>query len=134
MQGRRARARRPPRRPPEGAGRRAEEGLASPGGPDDRRRPFEAGGLRTDDPRDAPGSRAHSVVETPSAWMTADVEEVARRVVGLIDRPQRRLSVRRRLVWPFRALGLLARTFPALGDWVVTRIFHVDHARDSSIE
>ena len=82
--------------------------------------------------RVAPGGRAHPVVDTPSAWMTADVDDVARRVVGLIDHPQRRLSVRRRMVWPFRALGVLAGVFPALGDWVVARIFHVDHAQASS--
>ncbi|MDG3004090.1 SDR family NAD(P)-dependent oxidoreductase [Paludisphaera mucosa] len=74
------------------------------------------------------GAQAHPVVETPSAWMTADVEDVARRVAGLIDRPRRRLSVLRRMVWPFRAMGALAWAFPALGDWLVTRIFHVDQA------
>lgn len=77
--------------------------------------------------RVAEGDKAHSVVETPAAWMTADVEDVAGRVANLLDRPKRRLSVRRRLVWPFRILGALAWMFPALGDWVVTRVFHVDH-------
>jgi uncharacterized protein len=84
--------------------------------------------------RVALGGTAHPVVETPSSWMTADVDDVARRVVGLIDQPRRRLSVRRRLVWPFRALGVLARAFPAVGDWVVSRVFHVDHAGASSTE
>jgi len=79
--------------------------------------------------RVAQGDKAHSVVETPSAWMTAEVEGVAGRVVDLLDRPRRRLSVRRRLVWPFRILGALAWMFPAVGDWVVTRVFHVDHAQ-----
>jgi len=74
------------------------------------------------------GARAHPVVETPSEWMTADVHEVARRVAGLLDRPRRRLSVLRRMVWPFRAMGALAWAFPALGDWFVTRVFHVDQA------
>lgn len=78
--------------------------------------------------RVAEGDKAHSVTQTPAAWMTADVEDVAGRVVNLLDRPKRRLSVRRRLVWPFRILGALAWMFPALGDWVVTRVFHVDHA------
>jgi short-subunit dehydrogenase len=82
--------------------------------------------------RVAPGGRAHPVVDTPSAWMTADVDDVARRVVGLIDHPRRRLSVRRRMVWPFRVLGVIAMAFPALGDWVVSRVFHVDHAQTSS--
>ncbi|OJW27899.1 MAG: hypothetical protein BGO49_05760 [Planctomycetales bacterium 71-10] len=74
------------------------------------------------------GARPHPVVETPSGWMTADVGDVARRIVGLIERPRRRLSVLRRLVWPFRAVGALARAFPALGDWFVTRAFRVDRA------
>ncbi|WP_165251384.1 SDR family NAD(P)-dependent oxidoreductase [Paludisphaera soli] len=74
------------------------------------------------------GARPHPVVETPSGWMTADVDDVARRVVGLLSRPKRRLSVRRRMVWPFRAMGALAWAFPALGDWFVTRVFGVDQA------
>ncbi|WP_220369771.1 SDR family NAD(P)-dependent oxidoreductase [Paludisphaera rhizosphaerae] len=74
------------------------------------------------------GARAHPVVETPSEWMTADVQEVARRVVDLLDRPKRRLSVLRRMVWPFRAVGALVWAFPALGDWFVTRVFQVDQA------
>lgn len=78
------------------------------------------------------GARPHPVVETPAGWMTAEVEDVARRIVGLIERPRRRLSVRRRLVWPFRAMGALARAFPALGDWFVTRVFHVERASGRS--
>jgi short-subunit dehydrogenase len=77
------------------------------------------------------GARAHPVVETPAAWMTADVEDVARRIVGLIERPRRRLSVRRRMVWPFRALGAIFRLCPALGDLVVTRLFRVDHSENA---
>lgn len=74
------------------------------------------------------GARAHPVVETPAEWMTADVLDVARRIVDLVDRPKRRLSVLRRMVWPFRAMGALAWAFPALGDFFVTRVFHVDQA------
>jgi uncharacterized protein len=54
--------------------------------------------------------------------MTADVDEVARRVARLIDHPRRRLSVLRRLVWPFRALGVIARLCPPLGDRVVVAL------------
>jgi short-subunit dehydrogenase len=75
------------------------------------------------------GQRPHPVVNTPSEWMTADVEDVARRIVRLIEHPRRRLSVRRRLVWPFRAMGALFRAWPALGDWVVTRVFGVTQKR-----
>jgi uncharacterized protein len=71
--------------------------------------------------------RAHPVLETPSPWMTADVHDVARRIVRLIDRPRRRLSVRRRIVWPFRVIGLLFQLWPALGDLVVTKLYCVDH-------
>jgi short-subunit dehydrogenase len=76
--------------------------------------------------------RPHPVVETPSDWMMADVADVARRIVGLIDHPRRRLSVRRRLVWPMRSLGALLKLWPSLGDLVVTQGFKVDHSRKSS--
>lgn len=71
------------------------------------------------------GGRANSVVESPRPWMTADVADVARRVVELIDRPRRRLSVRRRFVWPFRLIGALCRLAPPLGDLVVVRLYRV---------
>lgn len=64
------------------------------------------------------GERPHPIVNSPASWMTAEVDDVARRVVRLLDHPRRRLSVRRRLVWPFRALGVLCRIWPALGDRV----------------
>jgi len=74
--------------------------------------------------------RPHPVVETPAAWMVADVDDVATRIVGLIDRPRRRLSVLRRLVWPMRVVGALFQFLPALGDLVVARGFRVDHSRE----
>ena len=58
--------------------------------------------------------------------MTADVEDVARRVTRLLDRPRRRLSVLRRFVWVFRILGAVARTCPPLGDRVVRMLQHAD--------
>lgn len=69
------------------------------------------------------GTTPHPVVESTPSWMMAGVDDVARRIVGLIERPKRRLSVLRRLVWPFRAFGALASAFPALGDWFVVRAF-----------
>jgi len=75
------------------------------------------------------GERAHPILDIAAPWMTADVEEVARRVANLLDRPRRRLSVLRRLVWPFRALGVVARLCPPLGDKVV-RVFQQE-SRDS---
>ncbi|QEH37063.1 putative oxidoreductase [Aquisphaera giovannonii] len=75
-----------------------------------------------------PGDRPHPVVTTPQGWMMADEADVARRVVRLVDRPRRRLSVLRRMVWPFRVMGAAFRAFPALGDLAVSRGFHVDHS------
>jgi short-subunit dehydrogenase len=74
------------------------------------------------------GERAHSVVDSPAPWMTADVDDVVRRIVSLLERPRRRLSVRRRMVWTFRVLGAIFRLWPALGDMVVTKVYRVDHS------
>jgi short-subunit dehydrogenase len=63
-----------------------------------------------------PGGKYNPLLDAPAPWMSARVEDVARRVVGLIKRPKRRLSVLRRVVWPFRLLGGLFRVSPALGD------------------
>ncbi len=66
--------------------------------------------------------RAHPILDNAAPWMTADVEDVARRVTRLLDHPRRRLSVLRRFVWLFRFLGVIARLCPPLGDWVVRRL------------
>ncbi len=67
-----------------------------------------------------------AAIDPPPSWMSAQVEDVARRIVRLIDHPKRRISVLRRVVWPFRAIGLLVQAFPALGDvaigWMVGRM------------
>src|SRR4029079_5689920 len=47
----------------------------------------------------------HPMLDAPFPWMTGRVEQVARRIVRLIERPKRRLSVVRRAVWPWRLLG-----------------------------
>jgi short-subunit dehydrogenase len=65
------------------------------------------------------GGRPHPILDNAAPWMTASVDEVARRTVRLLDRPRRRLSVLKRLVWPFRLLGALARALPSLGDRLV---------------
>jgi short-subunit dehydrogenase len=69
--------------------------------------------LRTLVPAD---KKTHPILGITAPWMTAEVDDLARRVVGLLDRPRRRLSVRRRLVWPFRALGVAVAICPPLGD------------------
>jgi uncharacterized protein len=72
--------------------------------------------------------KAHPILDNAAPWMTADVDDVARRVTRLLDRPRRRLSVLRRFVWVFRLLGVLARICPPLGDWLVRKFQHEDPA------
>jgi uncharacterized protein len=78
----------------------------------------------------APGGRPDPILDNAAPWMTADVGEVARRVVGLLDHPRRRLSVLRRFVWLFRALGVAASLCPPLGDRVVVKISRGGRDRD----
>jgi short-subunit dehydrogenase len=52
----------------------------------------------------------------PPPFAKARPDDVARRIARLIDRPRRRLSVLRRVVWPMRIMGSLFRAVPALGD------------------
>jgi short-subunit dehydrogenase len=73
------------------------------------------------------GEKPHPILDNASPWMTADVHDVARRVVDLLDRPRRRLSVSRRFVWPFRMLGVIAQFCPPLGDWVVNSMQRENH-------
>ncbi len=56
------------------------------------------------------------ILEPPPWYMTAKVEDVAERIVRLLDEPQRRLSVLKRVVWPFRMIGGLFKLWPWLGD------------------
>jgi short-subunit dehydrogenase len=62
------------------------------------------------------GGEYNPLLDAPAPWMSAQVEDVARRIVRLIERPRRRLSVLRRVVWPFRLLGGLFQVCPPLGD------------------
>lgn len=57
----------------------------------------------------------------PPAFASATPEDVARRIARLIDRPRRRVSVLRRVVWPLRLAGALFRAWPALGDLALAR-------------
>jgi len=63
-----------------------------------------------------PGGGYNPLLDAPLPWMAARVEDVARRMVRLIERPKRRLQVLRRVVWPFRLFGALLRICPPLGD------------------
>lgn len=49
-------------------------------------------------------------------FLSFNEAEVARRIARLIDHPRRRLSVPKRVVWPFRLVGGLFQVWPALGD------------------
>jgi short-subunit dehydrogenase len=69
-----------------------------------------------------PGEKPHPILNNTAPWMTADVQEVARRVARLMDHPRRRLSLLKRLVWPFRVLGVIARLCPPLGDRLVVML------------
>jgi short-subunit dehydrogenase len=68
------------------------------------------------------GEKPHPILDNAAPWMTADVDEAARRVSRLFDRPRRRLSFLKRLVWPFRLLGVIARLCPPLGDRLVVML------------
>lgn len=71
------------------------------------------------------------LLDAPLPWMTADVRDVARRIARLIDHPRRRLSVRRRVVWPFRTIGVLFRAWPWLGDLALGYMtYYFDKAGD----
>jgi short-subunit dehydrogenase len=80
-----------------------------------------------------PGGEYNPLLDAPLPWMSAEVDDVARRVVRLIDHPRRRLSVRRRVVWPFRIVGGLFQVWPALGDAALSSITaHFDKKGDLS--
>ena len=69
-----------------------------------------------------PGVGYNPLLDAPLPWMAAPVDVVARRIVRLIERPRRRLSVLRRVVWPFRLLGALFRFCPPLGDFLLSTL------------
>ena len=57
----------------------------------------------------------------PPGFACASAEDVAKRVARLIERPKRRISVLRRVVWPMRVVGAFFRAWPALGDFAMAR-------------
>jgi short-subunit dehydrogenase len=68
------------------------------------------------------GEHPHPILDNAAPWMSTTVEEVARRTVGLLDRPCRRLSIPKRFIWPFRLVGAAARLCPPLGDRLVVMV------------
>lgn len=78
-----------------------------------------------------PSGEYNPLLDAPLPWMTADVNDVARRIARLIDRPLRRLSVRRRVVWPFRIVGGVFKAWPWLGDVALSYMtYYFDKAGD----
>ncbi len=68
------------------------------------------------------GGAPDPILNNAKPWMTARVEDVAERVVRLIESPRRRVSYTRRFVWTFRVLGAICWAMPALGDWFVVKL------------
>jgi short-subunit dehydrogenase len=68
------------------------------------------------------GGEYNPLLDAPAPWMSAQADDVARRIVRLIERPRRRLSVLRRVVWPFRLLGGLFQICPPLGDLALSAL------------
>jgi len=64
------------------------------------------------------------LLDAPASWMTFHVEEAARRIAALTERPKRCLAVPKRFVWPWRAVGLLFQAFPWLGDLGLSVMAH----------
>ncbi|HWE38603.1 MAG TPA: SDR family NAD(P)-dependent oxidoreductase [Isosphaeraceae bacterium] len=83
-----------------------------------------------------PGRPYRPLVDRPLAMWNATAGLVARRVVDLFDRPRRRISPLRRVVWPFRATGLLFRLAPWLGDLAVSSLVrhHRRHPAPRSLD
>ncbi len=81
--------------------------------------------------RSRPGERALGVLP-PTDWlynplrdrplrlMEAALPDAAERIAALVDRPRRRLSFLRRMVWPWRVVGALLNTCPPLIDRAVS--------------
>lgn len=81
--------------------------------------------------RSRPGERALGVLPQPD-WvynplrdrplriMEASLPDAARRIADLVDRPRRRLSFLRRMVWPWRVTALVMGLCPPLLDRAVS--------------
>jgi uncharacterized protein len=58
--------------------------------------------------------------DRPPRLMETTVDVAARRIACLLDRPVRRLSLLRRVIWPVRLAGAFFAIFPVLGDLAIT--------------
>jgi len=69
---------------------------------------------------DPPPDRLYNAMrDRPPAAMEASPAEAARRIARLVDRPRRRISPLRRVVWPVRVVGAILGLIPPLGDLAV---------------
>jgi len=64
------------------------------------------------------------ILKPPAPILTGRLDDAARRIARLVDRPKRRLSMLRRVVWPFRLIGVLFRLWPWLGDRAIAPMLH----------
>jgi uncharacterized protein len=72
--------------------------------------------------------------DPPPSILSADVNEAARRIVRLIDRPRRRISVLRRVVWPHRLVGALFQVSPWLGDLAIKYMtLHLERTKIAAV-
>ena len=73
--------------------------------------------------------RYHPMLDAPSWLMSIPAAAAAARIVALIERPRRLLSVPRRFVWPWRLIGGFFQLWPSLADLVVSTIVHIYDGR-----
>lgn len=68
----------------------------------------------------APDNIYNAMRDRPPRLMTARVDDAARRIARLLEHPRRRLSFLKRMIWPWRTIGILFRVVPGLGDLALT--------------
>ncbi|MBX6313185.1 MAG: SDR family NAD(P)-dependent oxidoreductase [Isosphaeraceae bacterium] len=66
-----------------------------------------------------PDALYNALRDRPPTLLEISAEEAARRISRLLDRPRRRLSLPRRVVWPLRLVGALFQIAPGLGDLIL---------------
>ncbi len=81
-----------------------------------------------------PGSY-HAMLDAPAGWLSAPVDDVARRILRLLEKPKRRLSVRKRFVWPWRLLGGFFQLVPGLADLAVSGVVrYYEHSGPRTVD
>jgi uncharacterized protein len=67
----------------------------------------------------APDGLYNAMRDRPPDSISTTVDRAARRIIGLVDRPRRRLGLPRRVVWPIRLFSALLSPLPSLTDLAV---------------